>query len=244
MNYVTLFRSSALIVFTAYTYTVFSIPFIRPTMAQEQVLRTLTVTGEGTTRIPTTLTDIRLGVEVQANTAAEAQQSVAQRTSTLVDFLRSRPIERLQTTGIQLQPNYQYENNQRRLVGYTGTNLVSFRIETDAIGNLLDEAVKAGATRIDSVSFTATEAAIAAAQKEALREATSEARQQAQAVLEALQFQSQEIVNIRINGANLPPEPLVRSAETFQSTADAQGTTPVIGGEQTVNASVTLQIRY
>lgn len=244
MNYVTLFRSSALIVFTAYTYTVFSIPFIRPTMAQEQVLRTLTVTGEGTTRIPTTLTDIRLGVEVQANTATEAQQSVAQRTSTLIDFLRSRPIERLQTTGIQLQPNYQYENNQRRLVGYTGTNLVSFRIETDAVGNLLDEAVKAGATRIDGVSFTATEAAIAVAQKEALREATSEAQQQAQAVLEALQFQSQEIINIRINGANLPPEPLVRSAETFQSTADVQRTTPVIGGEQTVNASVTLQIRY
>ncbi|MEM8778476.1 MAG: SIMPL domain-containing protein [Cyanobacteria bacterium P01_G01_bin.49] len=219
-------------------------PLIRPAIAQEQVSRTLTVTGEGKQRIPTTLTDIRLGVEVSGKTATEVQQEVAQRTSAVVDFLRSRQVERLETTGIRLRPNYQYENNQRSLVGYIGTNTVSFRIETDAIGNLLDEAVKVGATRIDGVSFTATEEAIATAQKEALREATSDAQQQAKAVLEVLQFQSQEIINIRINGANVPTPPLVRSAETFKNTADAQETTPVIGGEQTVNASVTLQIRY
>ncbi len=162
-----LFVSLSVIV-SLLTYPIFNIPSISPAMAQEQVLKTLTVTGQGTVRIPTSLTDVRLGVEIQGKTATEVQQNVAQRTSSLVDFLRSRSIERLETTGIRLQPNYQYDNNQRRLVGYIGTNTVSFRMKTEEVGRLLDDAVKAGATRIDGISFTATETAISEAQKEAL----------------------------------------------------------------------------
>ncbi|GBF79980.1 SIMPL domain-containing protein [Aphanothece sacrum] len=219
-----------------------SLGLINPAMAQERVLRLLTVTGLGIERIPTTLTQVQLGVEIQAKTAAEVQQEVAKRTSTVVELLRSRQVEQLQTTGINLQPNYQYNNNERRLVGYIGTNTVSFRLQTEKVGILLDEAVKAGATRIDGVSFTATEAAISVAQKEALRQATTDAQQQGEAVLRALNFTSKEIVSIQINGANVP-QPRIVQAEQFSRTA-AKDITPVIGGEQTVQASVTLQISF
>lgn len=208
-------------------------------MAQEPVLRTLTVTGQGMQRIPTTLTQVELGVEIQGNTAMEVQQEVAKRTSSLIDFLKSRKVERLQTTSIRLQPNYKYDNNQRTLIGYIGTNTVSFRLQTDQVGVLLDEAVKAGATNIDGVSFTATEEAIADAQKEALRQATTDAKQQGNAVLEALNFTAREIVSIQVNGANIPqPKPIAMSR------AMVQDSTPVVGGEQTVQSSVTLQISY
>lgn len=231
------------ILLTLVTYPLINIPLVTPAMAQEQVLKTLIVTGQGIVRIPTTLTDVSLGVEIQGKTAAEVQQNVAQRTSSLVDFLRSRPIERLQTTGIRLQPNYQYDNNQRRLVGYIGTNTVSFRIKTEEVGSLLDEAVKAGATRIDRVNFSATEAAISEAQKEALKLATMDAQEQAEAVLSTLNFQSQDIISISINGANAP-QPLVRQTPESFRNASAADSTPVIGGEQTIKAMVTLQIRY
>ncbi|MGK7956950.1 MAG: SIMPL domain-containing protein [Crocosphaera sp.] len=237
-----LFVSLSVIV-SLLTYPIFNIPSSSPAMAQEQVLKTLTVTGQGTVRIPTSLTDVRLGVEIQGKTATEVQQNVAQRTSSLVDFLRSRSIERLETTGIRLQPNYQYDNNQRRLVGYIGTNTVSFRMKTEEVGRLLDDAVKAGATRIDGISFTATETAISEAQKEALRLATLDAQEQAEAVLSTLNFQSQEIISISINGANAPQPQTMRSPETLRS-ASAADSTPVIGGEQTIKAMVTLQIRY
>lgn len=222
--------------------TYLSLGLINPAMAQERVLRLLTVTGQGIERIPTTLTQVQLGVEIQAKTAAEVQQEVAKRTSTVVELLRSRQVEQLQTTGINLQPNYQYNNNERRLVGYIGTNTVSFRLQTEKVGILLDEAVKAGATRIDGVSFTATEAAISVAQKEALRLATTDAQQQGEAVLRALNFTAKEIVSIQINGANIP-QPRMIQAEQFTKAA-APPITPVIGGEQTVQASVTLQISY
>ena len=219
-----------------------TLALISPAMAQEQVLRTLTVTGRGTERIPATLAEVRLGVEIQAKTAAEAQQEVAKRTSAVVGFLRSRKVARLKTNGIRLQPNYDYSNNQRRLVGYIGTNIVSFRFQTEQVGKLLDEAVKAGATRIDGVSFTATEEAIASAQKEALRKATTEARQQADAVLRSLNFNAKEIISIQVNGASLPEPKILQRGQA--SLSAAEDSTPVVGGEQTVSGSVTLQISY
>ncbi len=219
-----------------------SLVFINPVMAQEPRLRMLTVTGEGVERIPTTLTQVQLGVEIQGNTAAEVQQLVAQRTSAVVDFLGSGQVERLQTTGIRLEPNYQYKDNQRSLVGYIGTNTVSFRLKTEQVGALLDEAVKAGATRIDGVSFTATEAAISTAQKEALRQATTDAQQQADAVLEALNLKAQEVVGIQVGGANLPPPRIIQAEGLVR--APTSESTPVVGGEQIVRASVTLQISY
>lgn len=231
------------IVLTLLSYPIINIPFIPSAMAQEQIMKTLTVTGEGTVRIPTTLTDVSLGVEIQGNTATEVQNNVAQGTSSLVDFLRSRSVERLQTTGVRLQPNYQYNNNQRRLIGYIGTNTVTFRVKTEEVGSLLDDAVKAGATRIDRVGFTAEETAISEAQKEALKLATLDAQKQAEAVLSTLNFQSQEIISISINGANAPQPQIMRSPETIRTTSAADST-PVIGGEQTIRAMVTLQISY
>jgi hypothetical protein len=212
-----------------------------PALAQEKLLRTLTVTGRGVESIPTTKTQVQLGVEVQGKTATEVQQDVARRSSAVVELLRSRNVEKLQTTGIRLNPVYNYENNVQRITGYSATNTVSFRTPIEQAGKLLDDTVKTGATRIDGVSFTASDEAITAAQKQALRQATQDAQQQADAVLSALNLTRKDIVSIQINNATpSPPMPLVERAALASNVAD----TPVIGGEQQVQASVTLQISY
>jgi uncharacterized protein len=213
---------------------------INPVLAEEKMLHTLTVTGQGIEQVPTTITQVQLGVEIKGETAEQVQQQVAQKSSAVIEFLRSRQVEELQTTGVSLQPIYDYKNDDNKLIGYIGTNTVSFRLQTDNMGNLLDEAVRAGATKIDSLSFTAEENAIAEAQKQALRKATENAKQQADAVLETLNLRSQEIVGIQVNHANSPiPQPM---AMEMMKAADSS--TPVVGGKQTVEASVTLQISY
>lgn len=219
-----------------------SLTLAAPAFAQAQPPRTLTVTGRGVESIPTTLTQVRLGVEVQGKTATEVQQEVARRSSAVIELLKSRNVEKLETTGISLNPVYSYEGNVQRLTGYAGSNIVSFRLDTPSAGSLLDEAVKAGATRIDGISFIATDSAIAVAQKQALREAIEEANQQADAVLGVLNFTRGEVIGIQINGAT-PPQPPINYAG-FAERADKAASTPVIGGEQQVEASVTLQIRY
>ncbi len=227
------------------TASLLAITLINPVMAQEKLLRTLSVTGRGVESIPTTKTQVQLGVEVQGKSATGVQEEVARRSTAVVELLKARnEVEKLETTGIRLNPIYSYENNKQQLTGYSATNSVSFRLPTEQAGTLLDDAVKAGATKIDGVSFTASEEAIAKVQKQALRKATQDAQQQADAVLSSLNLTQKEIVSIQVNGATPLPEP--RLPRQFSTTTKLAGDAvmALVGGEQEVQASVTLQISY
>ncbi|MBD0394683.1 MAG: SIMPL domain-containing protein, partial [Microcoleus sp. C1-bin4] len=210
------------------TLTLVSFVGLDAAVAQEQRIRTLSVTGRGVEAIPTTQTQVALGVEVQGKTAAEVQQEAARRSSAVVALLRSRQVQKLETTGITLSPTYTYENNQQRLMGYIATNTVSFRLNTQSAGTLLDDAVQAGATRIQGVSFVAADSAIEQAQKQALKKATQDAQAQADAVFSALNLKRGEILKIQVNGASAPP-PMYRQVAAARL-ANADATTPVVGG--------------
>ncbi len=222
---------------------ILSLAMTNPAQAQEKLLRTLTVSGRGTELVATSVTEVRLGVEVQGKTANEVQAAVAQRSNAVVTLLKSRAVERLQTTGINLSPIYSYDKGTQTLKGYMGSNTVSFRIVTEKAGTILDDAVKAGASRIDGVGFVASDEAISAAQKSALRRATQDAQGQAKAVLEALGLTQKEVVSIQVNGAYAPPPRPMASYEAKTMNASA-APSPVIGGDQQVEANITLQISY
>lgn len=222
------------------------VSFIQPSLAQEKerLLRTLTVSGRGVEAIPTTLSQVNVGVEVQGKNAQDVQQEAARRSSAVVTLLKSRNVEKLQTTGINLNPVYSYTNNVQKITGYSATNTVSFRVATDKTGTLLDDVVKAGATRIDGISFIASDEAISQAQKQALQKATQDAQQQANAVFVTLGLKAKEVVSIQVNGASTPsPRPLFEARAANAASKDF-ASTPVVGGEQQVEASVTLQIGY
>lgn len=230
MNLVKSIFYSALITLTSFNA-------INPVLAQDQPLNTIKVTGQGLKSIPTTIIKVNLGVEVIGKDAITVQEEIAQKTNSLVNFLKQKQVNQLQTTGFRLQPQYQYQNNQRIFQGYQGINTVSFQLPVEQIGNLLDESVQAGATRIDNISFTATLEEINTAQQEALIKATEDAQEQAQTVLQALNLNSQNITRIEINRTNFPQPRLAQFSE-------ATNGTPIISGEQNVSASVTLYISY
>jgi uncharacterized protein len=217
----------------------------QPAQAQSVSKRVLSVTGQGTEKIPTTLARINLGVQIEGKSAQQVQAEVARKSNAVVALLKSRNVDELQTTGISLNPNYDYIDNRQVLKGYIGTNTVSFKVSTKDAGAILDDVIDAGATRIDGISFTATDEAIASAQKLALKKATEDAQAQAQAVFSALGFQSKEIVGIQINGASAPQPVIQQSADMFAlKAASPRQSTPVVGGNQSVEGNVTLQITY
>ncbi|MGC1309663.1 MAG: SIMPL domain-containing protein [Phormidesmis sp.] len=208
----------------------------------QQPERVLNVTGQGMQTIPTTLTQVSLGVMVEEDTAEEAQQAAARRSNAVVDFVRSQTVQKLETTGVSLSPRYDYSNDRQVIIGYQATNTISFRAATDVAGTVIDGAVKAGATNINGVSFVAADDAIAAARQTALTAAIEDAQQQSDTVLSALGLSAQEIVNITIGNVSAPPpRPVQYEARAL---ADQVAPTPIVGQEQTISAQVTLQIRY
>lgn len=208
------------------------------TLAQEAPQRILTVTGTAAVAVPTTITRVRLAIDVRGRNAADVQAQVAERTQAVVKLLRSRGVERMQTTGIRLQPRYERNTDDPQLIGYNGANSVAFRIATEQAGALIDDAIQTGATRIDGVEFLATEFELEQAHLEALRLATQNAQSQADAVLSALGLTSQEVVSINLGQT--------RTLSPIQSNAlvlDA-ATSPIVGGDSTVQGTVTLRVRY
>jgi uncharacterized protein len=209
--------------------------------------RILNVSGMAQEQIPTTLTQVSLGISAQGKTAQEVQQEMARRSTAVITLLRSRNVERLKTTGVNLSPNYTTSDNGRqKLIGYTGSNTVSFRLPTEQMGNLLDAAVEAGASNINGVSFVASEEAIAAARQRALRRAALEAQSQAQTVLSALGLPPGQAVDIAIDHARdlVPPPPILQQRTATLDAVDFRPRLEVIGGEQQVQATVTLKISY
>ena len=210
--------------------------------AIENSTRTLTVTGVGIKKIATTITQIEISVEIQDKSATKTQQEMARRTNSVLDFLRSRKVEQLQTKGIRLEPNYQYNNNKREMVGYIGTNAVSFRTTPEQLGTILDGAVNAGATSINGLSMTASEEVIISAQKKALELATIDAQQKAEVIFKTLNLKPKEVSNIQINSS---AQVYNGGAPRYAMSADkVSSTTTIIGAQQDIEALVTLQISY
>lgn len=198
---------------------------------------TLTVTGRGVETVPTTRVQVRLGVEMQGRTASRVQQLVAQRSTAVVELLQSREVEQLQTTGVSLQPAYDSDRSQTS--GFIGTNLVSFCTALEHVGALLDAAVDAGATRIDQIDWLAADEALKEARQAALQRATQDGLIQAQAVLDALQFNQGEIISIEVHEAGSSPGFAMR-----MKAAPGQDLTPILQHPQQVQVSVILQISY
>ncbi|WP_157260033.1 SIMPL domain-containing protein [Chamaesiphon minutus] len=219
---------------------------VTPGITQERKpARTLTASGRGIVSIPTTLSQIRLTIEVSGKTPTAAQQEAAKRSTQVVNYLKSQQVEKLQTAGINLNPTYVYQTGTSpKITGYSATNSISFRVNNDRAGAILDAAVTNGATRIDGVNFVASEQAISNAQLQALKQATQDAQRQADAVLETLNLKRKEVIGIQINSASTPaPIPLAQESMRAK-VADGNYTTPVVGGEQQVEAAVTLDIGY
>jgi len=203
--------------------------------------RLLSVTGRGSRSVKTTKARIQLGITAEAKTAIAVQEEVARQANSIVSRLQQLGVEKLETTSIQLNPKYVYENNQQRQDGFTGQTSVSFVVAIAQAGETLDAAVNAGANQVEQISFIATDAELDAAKQLALQDAVKDAQAQSNTVLKALGLVPKSIKAIQISDSAIAYPVAQPRMETLSKAASSM---PVLGGEQKVEASVTLQITY
>ncbi|MBC7521212.1 MAG: SIMPL domain-containing protein [Sandarakinorhabdus sp.] len=201
---------------------------------------TLTINAEGRVTRPPDIAEVSGGVVTMAPTAAAAMADNAVRMNAVVAAVRKAGIaERdIQTTGLSLQPQYRYDNNQPPvLTGYQATNTVALRIrKIDQTGKLLDTLVGVGANQINGPNFR-VEAADAALD-EARVSAVATARTRAELYAKAAGMRVKRIASISESGGFEPgPRPMMM-AKTMSVSDSAPS--PVAPGEVALSINVTM----
>jgi len=117
----------------------------------------ITVGGEGKVTVTPDLAHVQLGVQVQKPTAKAARDAAATAMTSVVAAVKQLGVadRDIRTTQVSLNPVYDYPANATPLLrGYQLTNQVAVTVrDLSKLTDVVDNAVSAGATTVDGVSF-------------------------------------------------------------------------------------------
>lgn len=204
-------------------------------------VRTLTLTGRGTVQVAPDVAWVRVGVQTQAD---QAQDAVSQN-NRIVERVRQAVLdagvaeEDIQTRRYVLQPVEERDRDGRLLRRYfVVEHEVTLTVrDLDAVGRVLDAALRAGANRVYDVAFGVTDPQKVL--QEARVRAVQDALQQAQAVARAAGVTLDGIQSITL-GDSRPPRPY--EAMLLEG-AKAAAEVPIAPGTLEFQATVTVVFR-
>ena len=204
--------------------------------------RTISVSGTGRVGVTPDLADLRLGVALTAKTVEAARAANATAMAGVIGALKELGIapRDIQTTNLNLSPAYDYSSNRNppRLTGYALANTVAVTIRDLAkVGAVIDEAMQAGATTVDSITFRVADSS--AAERQAREAAVADARAKAEVFAAAAGVKITGVASIAESGAPVP-YPMARGEMAKMAFADAA--TPVEAGTNEI--SITVGITY
>jgi uncharacterized protein len=156
------------------------------------------VTGQGTVKAQADTAQVLIGVEKLEMTAAAAQQTASQKINNILSALEKMgiPKNKLETTQINLYPQYNYDKGKRTLIGYNANNQLKASIDNlPDLGKVIDNAVAAGATNIDGITFALRDEA--PLKQAALQQAFRDAENKAQGLAAAANLTIKKVKQIQ-----------------------------------------------
>jgi uncharacterized protein YggE len=184
---------------------------------------------------------VTIGAESRARTAAEAQRLNTDAMTAVIDRIKAAglPADAVQTTGYNLQPEFDYANGKQTLRGYVARNQVQVRIDTLAkTGDVIAAAVATGATNVSGVRFDLKDRDTV--EREALRLAVQDARGRANYAATGAGVTIDRVIRVEEQRDMVDvPRPMPMTMSMMESRA-AQAPVPVEAGEIEVRARVML----
>lgn len=199
-------------------------------------------TGSGSVSVTPDLLKLNVGVSTAAKTALEAADANASTTTNVIAALKKviGTKGEIKTVGYSVTANYKYSqaDGTSALIGFTATNTVQVSTSDLSLGGkLIDSAVQAGATSIQSLRFGLKDSE--AAQVEALRLATAQAKVHAEAIASGLSARLGYVISAQESSG---VSSAAADARTQSAGSGSNVTTPVETGMVDVSATVNLEI--
>ncbi len=195
------------------------------------------VTGEGEVMAVPDIATLRLGIEAQEATVAEAQSQATEAMDRVMAALTDNGVAEndIQTQYFSIRQITRWVDEEQVVVGYRVTNMVTTKIrDIDKAGIIIDAVAEAGGdlTRIDSIGFSVDDPS--AYYEQARQEAMADANAKAEQLAELAGVTLGKPTYI-FEGIQVPPT--IRIAE-----AAISAVTPISPGE--VEVSISVQVAY
>lgn len=200
----------------------------------------IAVFGDGVVKVAPDQAWVRIGTESRSKASREAQQRNADVMTAVQQKLTALgiPKDAIRTVGIDLQPEFDYQNGRQTLRGYVARNTIEVRVDDFArVGDVLDAAVSSGATNVHDLRFDVKNRE--AIERRALERAVTDGLAKANAVAGAAGRAVDRVLRIEENFVS-GPQPVERAVMMRMSAADAQ--TPVAAGEIEIRAQVRVTV--
>lgn len=201
--------------------------------------RTISVTGHGEVSATADMAVVALAVETIHESAGTAVTENAGRSAAVAAAVKQLlgAKDRSETTRYSLQPRYDHRQGEAepRIIGYVASNEVRVELhDVDAVGKVIDAAIRAGANRVGSLNFTVENPE--PQQNEALELAGKRAREQAESIARATGVALGRVLSA---SSSQPQPPMPRRMEAYAMIArDSVAATPIEAGDVTISADV------
>lgn len=154
---------------------------------EAQDLSTITVSGTGeSTGSDPDLANLSITVTTKGETAKEATSKNASTTQNILSILSilGIPKKDIETTGFNVNPDYEFSGGTSRIKGYVATNTLSVEVISSRVGEVIDSVTEEDVS-VNGIGFKLNEENSRKKQSEALENAVKEARQKAEAIAKA-----------------------------------------------------------
>jgi uncharacterized protein YggE len=185
--------------------------------------------------------EISLAVQTENTDAQVAQQSNAERMASTIAALQQAgiPADKIKTTGYNIYPVYDDTDSilGSKVRFYRVTNTLRITLtDINRAGEIVDLAVAHGVNQVNSISFTLSENQQKALRSDALRDAMSRSRSDADTVASAGGLTIVGIQTITVSGGYYP----VAVSDYRYTEGATKVSTPLVPGDVTVSASVSV----
>lgn len=207
--------------------------------AQENLADTVTVSGKAEIRTVPDKASISAGIELSEKTPEAANESLRRKADAVASALREAGIaeEDISTAYYSVDRKYRWDGDERIEDGYSAEALISVTgIDIDAAGEIIDAAVRAGATDIGRISYYSS--GYREKYDEALAAAIREAREKADKMGEAAGFSVRGVCDMREGYQN----DSARYVSNSISADGISGVTPAGSGISAGTVSVEAQV--
>lgn len=200
----------------------------------------VSVSGHGEVSVAPDTASISMGVDVTKPTLAEAQTQATAQMTAVIATLKAAGIasEDIQTTSFNVDLLYDTSRHgdPNQITGFEITNQLDVTVrDTAKLGQLLDDAVKAGANTVSGISFYVDDQTAPAS--EARRLAVEDARTKAEELATAAGLTLGPVITIT-EGTQAPVIPMFEAPDVAMAKAGAP--VPVEAGSTTVAVDVSI----